>query len=170
MAALVTQLWPDASQDPSDLFSLLRLANKPHSGPWTSTLQDCELPVALERVFHRQISCQLDAHSAGATARIAVIVQTGCEFLSGGRRDATADEREGCYGRATVALTRAIEHTSIVSPLDMAGMIGMAQTLGVYHYRYTERPIHPVPWPYSPPHRQNCYNGMGISGTFYFPR
>ena len=69
-------------------------------------------------------------------ARIAVIVQTGCGFLSGGRRDATADEREDCYGRATVALTRAIEHTCIVSPLDMAGMIGMAQTLGVYHYGY----------------------------------
>ena len=301
MAALVAQLWPDASQDPeSDLFSLLRLANKPHSGPWTSTLQDYELPVALGRVFHCRISCQLDAHSsliaaalavlliatapeefgvpectttleaaglcgphrwgiilpnssrvsmltyqaivavrypelvlhepnhiyighfvphestvaqggfrtvlwnapkdlraavedvvafctylknyyrnlqqgatsqllvlcnrtavhnlllqhgfqstwygglrvsttssaAGATARIAVIVQTGCGFLSGGRRDATADEREDCYGRATVALTRAIEHTYIVSPLDMAGMIGMAQTLGVYHYGY----------------------------------
>ena len=52
MAALVAQLWPDASQDPeSELFSLLRLANKPHSGPWTSTPQDYELPVALRRVF-----------------------------------------------------------------------------------------------------------------------
>ena len=30
---------------------------------------------------------------AGATARIAVIVQTGCGFLSGGRRDASLDER-----------------------------------------------------------------------------
>ena len=47
MAALVAQLWPDASQDlESDLFKLLRLANKPHSGPWTSTPQDYELPVA----------------------------------------------------------------------------------------------------------------------------
>ena len=36
----------------------------------------------------------------------------------------------------TVALTRAIEHTYIVSPLDMAGMIDMAPTLGVYHYGY----------------------------------
>ena len=287
MAALVAQLWPDASQDPeSELFSLLRLANKPHSGPWTSAPQDYELPVALRRVFHCRISCQLDAHSsliaaalavlliatapeefgvpestttleaaglcgphrwgiilpnssrvsmltyqaivavrypelvlhesnhiyighfvphestvaiggfrtvlwkapkdlrsavedvvafctylkayyrnlqqgatsqllvlcnrtavhnlllqhgfqtewygglrvsttssaAGATARIAVIVQTGVGFLSGGRRVSTADEREDCYGRATVALTRAIDHTYIVSPLDMAGM------------------------------------------------
>ena len=62
--------------------------------------------------------------SAGATARIAVIVQTGCGFLSGGRRDASADDREDCYGRATVALTRAIQHTYIVSPLDMSEMVG----------------------------------------------
>ena len=35
-----------------------------------------------------------------------------------------------------MALTRAIQHTYIVSPLDMSGMIGMAQTLAVYHYGY----------------------------------
>ena len=73
------------------------------------------------------LSVSTTSSAAGATARIAVIVQTGVGFLSGGRRDATADEREDCYGRATVALTRAIEHTYIVSP----GMIGMAQTIGV---------------------------------------
>ena len=74
--------------------------------------------------------------AAGATARIAVIVQTGCGFLSGGRRGASADDREDCFGRAAVALTRAIQHTYIVSPLDMSGMIGLAQTLAVYHYGY----------------------------------
>ena len=74
--------------------------------------------------------------AAGATARIGVIVQTGCGFLSGGRRGASLEDREDCYGRATVALTRAIRHTYIVSPIDMAGMIGMAQTLAVYHYGY----------------------------------
>ena len=74
--------------------------------------------------------------AAGATARIAVILQTGCGFLSGGRRGASADDRKDCYGRATVALTRAIQHTYIVSPLDMSGMVGMAQTLAVYHYGY----------------------------------
>jgi len=29
-----------------------------------------------------------------------------------------------------------IKHTYIVSPIDMAGLIGMAQTLAVYHYGY----------------------------------
>ena len=33
--------------------------------------------------------------AAGATARIAVIVQTGCGFLSGGRRGASADDQRG---------------------------------------------------------------------------
>ena len=37
------------------------------------------------------------------------------------------------FGRATVALTRAIQHTYIVSPVDMAGLIGMTQTLAVFH-------------------------------------
>ena len=63
-------------------------------------------------------------------------MQTGCGFLSGGRRGASADDREDCYGQATVALTRAIQHTYVVSPLDMSGMAGMAQTLAVYHYGY----------------------------------
>ena len=62
--------------------------------------------------------------AAGATPRIAVIVQTGCGFLSGGRWNATLDDKEDCFGRATVALTRAIQNTYILSPVDMAGLIG----------------------------------------------
>ena len=63
-------------------------------------------------------------------------LQRGCGFLSGSRRDANDEEREDCYGRATVALTRAIQHTYIVSPVDMGGLVGVAQTLAVYHYGY----------------------------------
>ena len=74
--------------------------------------------------------------AAGATALIAVIVQTGCGFLSGGRRGATSDDREDCFGRAIVTLTRSIQHTYIVSPVDMAGLIGMAQTLAVFPVQY----------------------------------
>ena len=54
--------------------------------------------------------------AAGATARIAVIVQTGCGFLSGGRRGASADDREDCYGRATVALTHGPYSIPMLSP------------------------------------------------------
>ena len=89
-----------------------------------------------QTAWHGRLRIATTSSAAGATARIAVIVQTGCGFLSGGRRGASLDDREDCYGRATVALTRAIQHTYIVSPLDMAGMIGMAQTLAMYHYGY----------------------------------
>ena len=89
-----------------------------------------------QTAWHGGLRVSTSSSAAGATARIAVIVQTGCGFLSGGRRGATLDDKEDCFGRATVALTRAIQHTYIVSPVDMAGLIGMAQTLVVYHYGY----------------------------------
>ena len=71
--------------------------------------------------------------AAGATARVAVVVQTGCGFLSGGRKSAPMHDKEDSYGRATVALTRAIQHTYLLSPVDMAGLPGMAQVLAVFH-------------------------------------
>ena len=72
---------------------------------------------------------------AGATVRVAVVVQTGGGFLSGGCRGASSEDKEDCYGRATVALTRTmtIQLTYILSPVDMAGLPGMAQVLAVYH-------------------------------------
>ena len=42
-------------------------------------------------------------------------------------------DKEDSYGRATVALTRAIQHTYLLSPVDMAGLPGMAQVLAVFH-------------------------------------
>lgn len=54
-------------------------------------------------------------------------------FLSGGCRGASSEDKEDCYGRATVALTRTIQLTYILSPVDMAGLPGMAQVLAVYH-------------------------------------
>ena len=42
-------------------------------------------------------------------------------------------DKEDSYGRATVALTRAIQHTYLLSPVDMAGLPGMAQVLSVFH-------------------------------------
>ena len=74
--------------------------------------------------------------AAGATAKVAVVVQTGTGFLSGGRHDATAKDREDCFGRATVAPSRAILCTYIVSPIDMAGRFGMAQVLACQHSGY----------------------------------
>jgi len=39
------------------------------------------------------------------------------------------DDTEDCLGRMTVGLTRSKSPTKIVSPLDMMGLIGMAQVL-----------------------------------------
>ena len=105
---------------------------------------------------------------AGATSRVAVIGQTGCGFLNGGRRSATSDDKEDCYGRATVALTRAIEHTYIVSPPDMAGLIGMAQTLGVYHYGYFSLNKRDLEYhgPTSHPSDQTAVLEWGLSSPF----
>ena len=104
---------------------------QPHSGAQPDS---CNMGFSGSLVWRLRIATTSSA--AGATARIAVVVRTGCGFLSGGRRGASLEDREDCFGRATVALTRAIKHTYIVSPIDMAGMIGMAQTLAVYHYGY----------------------------------
>ena len=62
-----------------------------------------------------------DLVSGGATARIAVVVQMGCGNLSGDRRGASLEDREDCFGTATVALTRAIRYTYIVSSLTWRG-------------------------------------------------
>ena len=69
---------------------------------------------------------------------LAVVVQTGGGFLSGSRKDATLEDPEDCYGRATIALTRAIHLTYILSPVDMAGWPGMAQVLAVYHIGFVK--------------------------------
>ena len=98
----------------------------------------------LQHGFHTEwqggIRISSVSSAAGATARIilAVVVQTGGGFLSGNRKDATLEDREDCYGRATIALTRAIHLTYILSPLDMAGWPGMAQVLAVYHIGFVK--------------------------------
>ena len=118
--------------------------------------------------WHGAMRVSTTSSGAGATSRIAVIVQTGCGFLSGGRRGATYDDKEDCYGRATVALTRAIEYTYIVSPPDMAGLIGMAQTLGVYHYGYFTLNKRDVEYhgPTSHPSDQTAVLEWGLSSPF----
>ena len=118
--------------------------------------------------WHGAMRVSTTSSGAGATSRIAVIVQTGCGFLSGGRRGATYDDKEDCYGRATVALTRAIEHTYIVSPPDMAGLIGMAQTLGVYHYGHFTLNKRDVEYhgPTSHPSDQTAALEWGLSSPF----
>ena len=44
------------------------------------------------------------------------------------------EDTEDCLGRITVGLTRSKSLTLIVSPLDMMGLIGMAQVLAALAY------------------------------------
>lgn len=74
-----------------------------------TAIHDQLLQHGFHTAWHGGIRVSTVSSAAGATARIAV--QTGCGFLSGGRKDAAPDDKEDSFGRATVALTRAIQHT-----------------------------------------------------------
>ena len=75
--------------------------------------------------------------SAGATARNSSSGPDRMWFPSVGAGEVQRQKTKRiALDEPTVALTRAIQHTYIVSPVDMAGLIGMAQTLAVYHYGY----------------------------------
>lgn len=84
--------------------------------------------------WHCGIRISTVSSAVGATARIAVVVQTGCGFLSGGRRNANLDDKENCYGRAIITLIRAIQYTYILCPVHMVGLIRMVQVIVVGFY------------------------------------
>ena len=56
------------------------------------------------------------------------MIQRGGSFLSGSFTDLAW--AEDCAGRATVCLTRSMSYTSLISPLEMKGLFGMAQVIG----------------------------------------
>ena len=78
-----------------------------------------------------QYTVSTSASSAGSTAKVSMLVQRGGNFLSA--RPGSDDYwTEDCAARATVVLTRSRSFTVVLSPLDMFGLVGMAQTLGAY--------------------------------------
>ena len=68
------------------------------------------------------------ASSASTTAKVAAVIQRGGSFLSGSFTGMAWAE-DGA-GRSTVCLTRSMSYTSLVSPLEMEGLFGMAQVIG----------------------------------------
>ena len=76
------------------------------------------------------------ANSAGGTAAVAMVAQPSTGFLNGRflPDGSPTDDTEDCLGRITVGLTRSKSLTVIVSPLDMMGLIGMAQVLATLAY------------------------------------
>ena len=68
---------------------------------------------------------------AGATARHGLILQFNIGFLSGNSQKMTEDDVTESYLRANVGYTRATNSLLMASPLDMAGLPGVFQTLAV---------------------------------------
>ena len=71
------------------------------------------------------------ANSAGGTAAVAMVAQPSTGFLNVRYQPdgSPTEDAEDCLGRITVGLTRSKSLTLVVSPLDMMGLIGMAQVL-----------------------------------------
>lgn len=84
-----------------------------------------------EPEFLRQVPFRVEntVKLAGATAYRSLLMQCAAGFLTGQDRWSAAANFEA-YARANVGLSRAIGSTVIVSPLDMRGLIGMAQVVG----------------------------------------
>ena len=76
------------------------------------------------------------ANSAGGTAQVAVVAQPSIGFLNGRYYSdgSPTEDTEDCLGRITVGLTRSKSLTVLVSPLDMMGLIGMAQVVATISY------------------------------------
>ena len=77
---------------------------------------------------HGKVRVDTVASSASTTAKVAAVIQRGGSFLAGSFTDMAW--AEDCAGRATVCLTRSMSYTSLISPLEMRGLFGMAQVIG----------------------------------------
>jgi hypothetical protein len=90
----------------------------------------------LKKDYARTLRVETIANSAGGTAAVAMVAQPSTGFLNGRLNPdgSPTEDTEDCLGRITVGLTRAKSLTLVVSPLDMMGLIGMAQVLATLAY------------------------------------
>ena len=99
-----------------------RRSADPSAGDLRALLANARSDAAsLALASHLQLETCVRA--AGATARVCTLWQLRPGFLS--------SDDEG-HGRATVALTRSLSATYVVSPPDPRGLIGLAQTLAAW--------------------------------------
>ena len=84
----------------------------------------------LKRDNARRLRVETIANSAGGTAQVAIVAQPSTGFLNGRfyADKSPTEDTEDCLGRTTVGLTRSKSLTILVSPLDMLGLMGMAQS------------------------------------------
>ena len=69
-------------------------------------------------------------------AQVAIVAQPSTGFLNGRfyADKSPTEDAEDCLGRITVGLTRSKSLTILVSPLDMLGLMGMAQVVATLAY------------------------------------
>jgi len=84
----------------------------------------------------RTLRVETIANSAGGTAQVAIVAQPSIGFLNGRfyPDGSPTEDTEDCLGRITVGLTRSKSLTVLVSPLDMLGLMGMAQVVAAIAY------------------------------------
>ena len=93
----------------------------------------------IKKNYPRTLRVETIANSAGGTAAVGMVAQPSTGFLNGRflPDGSPTDDTEDCLGRIAVGLTRSKSLTIIVSPLDMMGLIGMAQVLATLAYGIT---------------------------------
>ena len=90
----------------------------------------------LKKEYARTLRVETIANSAGGTAQVAIVAQPSIGFLNTKyySNGSPTEDTEDCLGRITVGLTRAKSLTVLVSPLDMMGLMGMAQVVATIAY------------------------------------
>ena len=91
---------------------------------------------ALKKKYARTLRVETIANSAGGTAEVAIVAQPSTGFLNTRfyQDGSPTEDTEDSLGRITVGLTRSKSLTLLVSPLDMMGLIGMAQVIATIAY------------------------------------
>ena len=90
----------------------------------------------LKRDYVRTLRVETIANSAGETAQVSIVAQPSTGFLNtkSYSNGSPTEDTEDCLGRITVGLTRSKSLTLLVSPLDMMGLMGMAQVIATIAY------------------------------------
>ena len=105
----------------------------------------------LTRDYVRTLPVETIANSAGGTAQVSIVAQPSIGFLNTKyySNGSPTEDTEDCLGRITVGLTRSKSLTVLVSPLDMMGLMGMAQVVATIGYgiRGLRRGVTTWRWP-----------------------
>ena len=96
----------------------------------------------LKRDYVRTLRVETIANSAGGTAQVSIVAQPSIGFLNTKyySNGSPTEDTEDCLGRITVGLTRSKSLTLLVSPLDMMGLMGMAQVIATIAIRHPGPP------------------------------